>query len=141
MSCKFGHVPLQIWIQRNPRSPPCGPFKSTVFAFRFLSGRGTARAEDAQGTPSQRHISPSILVYDEKIRNPSFSSQESDQHRFERAVRVGGKGAARADDAQGTPTQSRVTKYTSMRRKFTSRPPSSLRYLKAKARFWPCFFT
>ena len=30
------------------------------------SGRGTARAEDAQGTPTQSHISPSILVYEEK---------------------------------------------------------------------------
>ena len=26
--------------------------------------RGTARAEDAQGTPTQNHISPSILVYE-----------------------------------------------------------------------------
>ena len=26
-----------------------------------LSGRGTTRAEDAQGTPTQRHISPSVL--------------------------------------------------------------------------------
>jgi len=32
-----------------------------------LSGRGTARAEDAQGTPTQSHISPSILVYEEKV--------------------------------------------------------------------------
>ena len=31
-----------------------------------LSGRGTARAEDAQGTPTQSHISPSILVYEEE---------------------------------------------------------------------------
>ena len=30
------------------------------------SGRGTARAEDAQGTPTQSHISPGILVYEEK---------------------------------------------------------------------------
>jgi len=30
------------------------------------SGRGTARAEDAQGTPTQIHISPSILVYEDK---------------------------------------------------------------------------
>jgi len=30
------------------------------------SGRGTARAEDAQGTPTQSHISPSILVYEDK---------------------------------------------------------------------------
>ena len=28
-------------------------------------GRGTTRAEDAQGTPTQRHISPSILVYED----------------------------------------------------------------------------
>jgi len=29
-------------------------------------GRGTKRAEDAQGTPTQSHISPSILVYEDK---------------------------------------------------------------------------
>jgi hypothetical protein len=29
------------------------------------SGRGTTRAEDASGTPTQGHISPSILVYKE----------------------------------------------------------------------------
>jgi len=28
-------------------------------------GRGTTRTEDAQGTPTQSHISPSILVYEE----------------------------------------------------------------------------
>ena len=28
------------------------------------SGRGTTRAEDAQGTPTQSQISPSILVYE-----------------------------------------------------------------------------
>jgi len=30
------------------------------------SERGTTRAEDAQGTPTQSHISPSILVYEYK---------------------------------------------------------------------------
>ncbi len=30
------------------------------------AGRGTARAEDAQGTPTQSHISTSILVYEER---------------------------------------------------------------------------
>ena len=30
-----------------------------------ISGRGTTRAEDAQETPTQSHISPSILVYEE----------------------------------------------------------------------------
>jgi len=29
------------------------------------SGLGATRAEDAQGTPTQSHISPSILVYEE----------------------------------------------------------------------------
>ena len=33
-----------------------------------LSGRGTTRAEDAQGTPTQSHISPSIPVYEDIIR-------------------------------------------------------------------------
>ena len=37
---------------------------------RLRVGRGTTRAEDAQGTPTQTHISPSILVYEE---NPFFS--------------------------------------------------------------------
>ena len=30
------------------------------------AGRGAARAEDAQGTPTQSHMSPSILVYEDK---------------------------------------------------------------------------
>ena len=34
-----------------------------------LSGRGTARAEDAQGTPTQSHISPSIPVHEDKTDN------------------------------------------------------------------------
>jgi len=29
------------------------------------SGRGTTRTEDAQGTPTQSHISPSKLVYED----------------------------------------------------------------------------
>ena len=33
---------------------------------RDLSGRGTAREEDAQATPTQSHISPSILEYRDK---------------------------------------------------------------------------
>ena len=32
-----------------------------------LAGRGTARAEDAHGTPTQSHISPSILVYKDYV--------------------------------------------------------------------------
>ena len=37
-----------------------------------LAGRGTTRAEDAQGTPNQSHISPSILAY--KDQHESFAS-------------------------------------------------------------------
>ena len=33
---------------------------------RGLSRRGAARAEDAQGTPTQSHISPSILAYEDR---------------------------------------------------------------------------
>ena len=29
------------------------------------TGRGAARTEDAQGTPTQSHVSPSILVYED----------------------------------------------------------------------------
>ena len=39
-----------------------------IMAFALdLSGRITTRAEDAQGTPTQSHISPSILVYEDKM--------------------------------------------------------------------------
>ena len=34
------------------------------------AGRGAARAEDAQGTPTQSHISPSKLVYEDKTHEP-----------------------------------------------------------------------
>ena len=36
-----------------------------------LVRRGTARAEDAQGTPTQSHISPSLLVHEHKSFNAS----------------------------------------------------------------------
>ena len=31
-------------------------------------GRGAARAKDAQGTPTQSHISQSLLVYGDKLK-------------------------------------------------------------------------
>ena len=37
----------------------------------LVSGRGAARAEDAQGTPTQSHISPSILVYEDNVETNS----------------------------------------------------------------------
>ena len=36
-----------------------------TFPLMIDSGRGAATAEDAQGTPIQSHISPSILVYED----------------------------------------------------------------------------
>jgi len=40
--------------------------RSDVSLALIDSGRGAARAEDAQGTPTQSHISSSIQVYEEK---------------------------------------------------------------------------
>jgi hypothetical protein len=40
--------------------------------YAHSSGRGTARAKNAQGTPAQSRISPSILVYEE---HREFSSR------------------------------------------------------------------
>ena len=37
-----------------------------------LDRRGTARAEDAQGTPTQSHISPSIPLYEESQDTPTL---------------------------------------------------------------------
>ena len=42
----------------------------------WLNGRGTTRAEDAQGKPTQSHISPSILVY-ENTTPPSTGTFQS----------------------------------------------------------------
>jgi len=36
------------------------------YGLDFQVIRGTTRAEDDQGTPTQSHISPSILVYEDK---------------------------------------------------------------------------
>jgi len=45
---------------------------------RLRAGRGTTRAKDAQGTPTQSHISTSILVYEDHpkavVRDSSSSS-------------------------------------------------------------------
>ena len=37
--------------------------------FEIDSGSGATRAEDAQGTPTQSHVSPSILVYEDSLEN------------------------------------------------------------------------
>ena len=37
---------------------------------------GTTRAEDAQGTPTQSHISPNILVYQEEMAEDEGGDDE-----------------------------------------------------------------
>ena len=49
----------------NLSSASASSFRSDVD--RMRAGRGATRAEDAQGTPTQSHISPSILVYEDNI--------------------------------------------------------------------------
>ena len=50
------------------------------YRLRVGSGRGTTRAEDAQGIPTQSHISPSILVYEEdgEARGGNLDGNRSD---------------------------------------------------------------
>ena len=52
--------------QRKAQGPFSAVIDSGLVDSTDFSGRGTARAEDAQGTPTQSHISPSILVYEDK---------------------------------------------------------------------------
>ena len=55
----------------NPRSlEPCSDYFQGLGRGKMVEkegGRRAARAEDAQGTPTQSHISPSILVNDDKM--------------------------------------------------------------------------
>ena len=52
-------VPLQDLRAVSPRCVDVDP--GNCFDSMVDSGRGTTRAEDAQGTPTQSHMSPSIL--------------------------------------------------------------------------------
>jgi hypothetical protein len=47
-----GQLRVECSTQGSPLVTPCG--------------RGTVRAEDAQRTPTQSHILPSVLVYEDK---------------------------------------------------------------------------
>jgi len=47
--------------------PPDESGERQLIDSRDLSGRGAARAKDAQGTPTQSHISPSVLAYEDKL--------------------------------------------------------------------------
>jgi len=61
--CDSGSVPPESkTIKLEPR---VAPRQSVGRGDRLRVGRGTTRAEDAQGTPTQSHISSSILVYED----------------------------------------------------------------------------
>ena len=73
-------IPCPAGRSHRSRGPPKCPAPPAEFRdlrltrrgtihSRDLSGRGTTRAEDAQGGPTQSHISPSILVYEHEGRS------------------------------------------------------------------------
>ena len=55
--------PILGWYQT--KDSLWGVIDSGLVGSTDFYGRGAARAEDAQGTPTQSHISPSIVVYEE----------------------------------------------------------------------------
>ena len=57
--------------------PPPTPSPSTCF-FRLGSGRGAARAENDSGTPSQSHVSPSMVVYEDRIWDSVYEDRIED---------------------------------------------------------------
>jgi len=67
VSRDLAHIP-----EPGPESGPGFLHFQGTFVDRLRVGwlngfwQGTTRAEDAQGTPTQSHISPSILVYEDK---------------------------------------------------------------------------
>jgi len=61
-------------------------FRVPCVEFKFY-GRGTARAEDAQGTPTQSHISPSILVYEDYLVDHVVSVHPHPARRWIRHLR------------------------------------------------------
>ena len=55
-------------LNRRYQTPPLPSAERTNSKdLKTGHGRGTTRAEDAQGTPTQSHISPSIQVYEDYL--------------------------------------------------------------------------
>jgi len=64
---------------------------------------GAARAEDAQGTPTQSHISPSILVYEDHAHLAQGEEHLFGAHllqHFECLVEVWGVGFRKMPDSE-----------------------------------------
>ena len=51
-------------LDRQPTGPNLLNHRDDLQRYTLLSLGGTARADDAQGTPAQSHVSPSILVHE-----------------------------------------------------------------------------
>ena len=83
-----------VLLQTQPalRNRPAHGFRALGLGLWVGGGRGAARAEDAQGTPTQSHISPRTLVYEYDMRLTRF-----DKHK-----RAGQQPFHRAIDAQST---------------------------------------
>ena len=85
-------------------------------------GRGTTRAEDAQGTPTQSHILPSILVYEDKASFSPCLEPFFGQTSFNPLIDSGLVGSTNFHYhgsrrcSRDTYPESYITKYTSIRR-------------------------
>ena len=58
--------PFFAWTRTRPGHTRNNYYFDRLRVGWLNCGRGTTRAEDAQGTPTQSNISPSILVYEDK---------------------------------------------------------------------------
>ena len=83
-------------------------YRPVNFAAVTGSGRGTTRADDAQGAPTQSHISPSILVYEEEqMKIKSMRRRRARAHRFREP-----KKTERGLDNLGNRAQVKISVYT-----------------------------
>ena len=70
VEAKHGDVTnVRVFDTRMPGRTGCGSAQGIqrVIHSKDLSGRGATRAKDAQGTPTQSHISHSMLVYEKTM--------------------------------------------------------------------------
>jgi len=81
---------------RHNSTPPQG--KELAKYDRAMTGRGTARSEDAQGTPTQSHISPNVLVYEDERSPP----QGKELAKYDRSTFHGGTDVGYTDYAAVT---------------------------------------
>jgi len=66
--------PNLILVKSRPKSKPARPWLAQLFSFcsaAVRNARKKCHEQDAQGTPTQSHISPSILVYEDKATKKS----------------------------------------------------------------------